>query len=62
MKMINNVILILSNNFLNDKKINKDTYNKCFSFIGNAQMNALEDEYNTLVNIKNSEEVRVIKG
>ena len=30
-------------------------------FMGNAQMNALEDEYNTLVKIKNSKEVKVVK-
>ncbi len=30
-------------------------------FMGNARMNALEDAYNTLVNIKNSREVKVVK-
>jgi hypothetical protein len=55
-------ILILSNNLLNDKKINKATYNKMFGiFMGNARMNVLEDAYNTLINIEKSKEVKVIK-
>ena len=55
-------ILILSNTLLNDKKINKATYNKMFSsFMGSAQLNTLEDAYNTLINIKKSKEVKVVK-
>ena len=30
-------------------------------FMGNSKMNALEDAYNTLVNIKKSKEVKVVK-
>jgi hypothetical protein len=71
MKTINNVKknLILSNNLLNDKKINKATYNKMFAFfMGNARIMAgcmlwmmhiihgliLKNQYNTLINIKKS--------
>jgi hypothetical protein len=30
-------------------------------FMGNTLMNALEDAYNTLINIKKSKEVKVVK-
>ncbi len=30
-------------------------------FMGNARINALEDSYNTLVHIKKSKEVKVVK-
>ena len=55
-------ILILSNTLLNDKKINKATYNKMFSlFMGNARMEALEDAYNALNKVKKSKEVKTVK-
>ncbi len=54
---------MLSNNLLNDKKINKATYNKMFAlFMGSARMNALEDAYNTLAKIKKLKEVKVVKN
>ena len=56
-------ILILSNTLLNDKKINKATYNKMFSlFMGNARMEALEDAYNALNKVKKSKEVKTVKN
>ena len=55
-------ILILSNTLLNDKKINKATYNKMFGlFMGNARMEALEDAYNALNKVKKSKEVKTVK-
>ncbi len=49
---------------MNDKKNKKatSTYNKMFAlFMGNARMSTFEDAYNTLVNIKKSKEIEVIK-
>jgi len=48
-------ILLLSNNLLNDKKINKATYNKMFKlFMSKARMDTLEDAYKSLIKVKES--------
>ncbi len=53
---------ILSNTLLNDKKINKATYNKTFAlFMGSSQMNALEDAYNPLKKCSKPNEIKVVQ-
>ena len=55
-------ILKLSNNLLNNKKINKATYNKMFKlFTSRTRINPLKDAYNALLEIKKSKENKVVK-
>ena len=49
-------ILNMSIDLLKEKKINKTAYNKMIDLsIGKARVNALEDAYNALLKIKDSE-------
>ncbi len=54
--------MILSNNWLNDKRINVATYNKMYElFWSSSRANALEVAYTTLLKIPNSNETKTVK-
>ena len=56
-------LLLLSNQLLNEKKINKTTYNKMFDlFMSQARINALTDAYSSLTKINESTESKVYKN
>ena len=56
-------LLLLSNQLLNEKKINKTTYNKMFDlFMSQARINALTDAYSSLTKINESTEAKVHKN
>ena len=56
-------LLLLANQLLNEKKINKTTYSKMFDlFMSQARMNALNDAKSSLMKIKESNESKVYKN